>query len=63
MTLPNFMIIGIAKKGTTSFHRYLDQHPKIFMSPVKEINFFAYEDVLAGTWTGEGIHLSQRALG
>lgn len=54
MTLPNFMIIGIAKAGTTSLHRYLDQHPQIFMSPVKETNFFAYEDALAGTWTGEG---------
>jgi len=24
MTLPNFMIIGVAKAGTTSFYRYLD---------------------------------------
>lgn len=53
MTLPNFMIIGVAKAGTTSLHRYLDQHPQVFMCPVKETNFFACEDARAGTWTGE----------
>ena len=54
MTLPNFMIIGVAKAGTTSLYRYLDQHPQVFMCPVKETNFFAYADARGGTWTGEG---------
>lgn len=53
MTLPNFVIIGVAKAGTTSLYRYLDQHPQVFMCPVKETNFFAYEDTRAGTWTDE----------
>ena len=35
MTLPNFMIIGVAKAGTTSLYRYLDQHPQVFMCPNK----------------------------
>lgn len=43
MTLPNFLIIGAAKAGTTSLYRYLDQHPQIYMSPIKEPNFFALE--------------------
>jgi hypothetical protein len=47
MTLPNFMIIGVAKAGTTSFFRYLDQHPQVFMCPIKGTNFFGYEDALA----------------
>lgn len=43
MTLPNFLVIGAAKAGTTSLHRYLGQHPQIFMSRLKETNFFALE--------------------
>jgi hypothetical protein len=41
MTLPTFFIIGAAKAGTTSLHFYLDQHPEVQMSAVKETNFFA----------------------
>ena len=40
--LPNFLIIGAGKSGTTSLHYYLRQHPNIYMSPIKETNFFAY---------------------
>jgi hypothetical protein len=54
MTLPNFMIIGVAKAGTTSLYRYLDQHPQVFMCPIKGTNFFGYEDARAWTWTDEG---------
>lgn len=43
MTLPNFFILGAAKCGTTSLYSYLDQHPNIYMSPVKEPRFFALE--------------------
>ncbi len=41
MTLPNFLVIGAAKAGTTSLYHYLGQHPEVFMSPVKEPHFFA----------------------
>jgi Sulfotransferase family len=41
--LPNFLIIGAAKAGTSSLYRYLGQHPGVFMSPWKEPNFFSYE--------------------
>lgn len=40
MTLPNFLIIGAPKAGTSSLHVYLEQHPDIYMSPVKEPHFF-----------------------
>ena len=43
MTMPNFLIIGAMKSGTTSIYYYLKQHPQIYMSPVKEPNFFALE--------------------
>lgn len=41
--MPDFLIIGAGKSGTTSIDNYLKQHPEIFMSSVKEPNFFAYE--------------------
>lgn len=43
MTMPNFLIIGAAKSGTSSVYNYLRQHPQVFVSPVKEPQFFAYE--------------------
>lgn len=43
MTLPNFLILGAGKAGTTSLHYYLQQHPQIYMCPQKETCFFAYE--------------------
>lgn len=43
MTLPNFLIIGAAKSGTTALHSYLAQHPQVFMPSTKETNFFAFE--------------------
>ncbi|WP_085522667.1 sulfotransferase family protein [Tuberibacillus sp. Marseille-P3662] len=43
MTLPNFLILGAAKGGTTALYHYLKQHPEIFMPSLKEPNFFALE--------------------
>lgn len=42
MTMPNFMILGAAKAGTTSLYAYLCQHPQIYLPRIKEPNFFAY---------------------
>ncbi len=39
-TLPNLIIIGAQKCGTTSLHNYLQTHPEIAMSRMKETNFF-----------------------
>ena len=38
--LPDFIIIGSAKSGTTSLFRYLDEHPDVFISDPKEPCFF-----------------------
>lgn len=40
---PNFFIAGAPKAGTTSLYYYLDQHPQIYMSPIKEPCYFAAE--------------------
>lgn len=41
--IPNLFIIGAMKSGTTSLHEYLNEHPDIFMSEVKEPGYFAEE--------------------
>jgi hypothetical protein len=41
--LPNFIIVGGLKCGTTSIHHYLGLHPEIQMSKPKELNFFVEE--------------------
>lgn len=41
--LPDFIIIGAMKSGTSSLYFYLDQHPDISMSPTKELRFFIAE--------------------
>ncbi|MDJ1183165.1 sulfotransferase family protein [Roseofilum casamattae] len=42
-TLPNFLIIGAPKAGTTSLYRYLNSHPQIFLPEKKEPHFFSFE--------------------
>ena len=39
--MPNFLIVGAAKSGTTSLYHYLSQHPDIFMPMWKELSFFS----------------------
>jgi hypothetical protein len=42
MTLPNFVVIGVAKAGTSSLHAYLRQHPEVFLPRMKDPAYFAY---------------------
>lgn len=48
--LPELMLIGAAKCGTTSLHAYLDTHPDIAMAELKELRFFSDPD--CGDWLG-----------
>lgn len=39
--LPNFLLVGAAKAGTTSLYTYLKSHPEIFLSTPKEPRYFS----------------------
>lgn len=39
--LPDFLIIGVQKGGTTSLYHYLIQHPDVFSATTKEIEYFS----------------------
>src|SRR4051794_23076721 len=40
MPLPDFLVIGAPKAGTTALHAALTRHPGLYLSPVKEPKFF-----------------------
>lgn len=42
MVLPNFLIIGAAKAGTTTLYEHFRAHPEVFMPRLKEPRFFCY---------------------
>jgi len=42
-TWPSFIILGAGKSGTTSLYAYCQEHPEVFMSAIKETNFFELE--------------------
>src|SRR5690606_11798413 len=54
--LPNLVVIGAMKCGTSALHALLDHHPEIAMSRPKELNFFlgddggASHDWMLGNW-------------
>ena len=43
MKKPNLYIVGHPRSGTSSLHHYLGQHPDIFMTSIKEPNYFALD--------------------
>ena len=42
---PNFFIIGAMKSGTTSVCKYIAQHPDVFVSQLKEPNYYVWENL------------------
>jgi hypothetical protein len=54
--MPNLFVVGAARAATTSLYEYLSSQPDVFMSPLKEPNFFserrmeraAYERLFSG---------------
>jgi hypothetical protein len=54
--LPNLLIIGAQKCGTTSLHAYLDLHPDVQMAAGKELDFF----IADRAWTNGVEWYSQR---
>lgn len=59
---PDFICAGLTKTGTTWLHYNLDQHPEVWLPPVKEMHFYWGQGKRD---TGNGITgpLKQRLLG
>lgn len=41
--LPTFIVVGAKKAGTTSLHRYLQDHPDVWLPAAKRTSFFSTE--------------------
>ena len=48
--LPEFLVIGGAKCGTTSLFSYILQHPKVVAPTLKEVHFFEYISKTNESW-------------
>lgn len=48
--MPDFLIIGAQKCGTTSLYEYLTQHPQIVSATRKEVHFFDLNYALGLEW-------------
>lgn len=46
--LPDYLILGAQKAGTTSLQRYLEQHPAVLPPRTKEVHYFDLQ-----SWRGE----------
>ncbi|HZD05414.1 MAG TPA: sulfotransferase, partial [Longimicrobiales bacterium] len=65
--LPNFLIVGAQRSGSTSLWRYLKDHPEVFTASPKELHFFDRRwdqglEWYAGRFTGSKAETA-RALG
>lgn len=44
MRLPDFIVIGAQKSGTTALFKFLSEHPKIYLPPQKEVQYFSNDN-------------------
>src|ERR1700755_1306808 len=52
--LPDFLLIGAPKAGTTALHAALAQHPELYLSPVKEPKYYLCGDSPPPAYRGPG---------
>jgi hypothetical protein len=64
VTVPSFIYVGTGKAGSTWLHQVFQKHPGIFVTPVKETNFFDlnyrrgfswYEEFFRGAKQGQAV--------
>ena len=61
MQLPNFLLVGAAKAGTTAIYHYLSQHPDIYM-PTKLKESFFLCNLDKNSFIGPGSHFTDRSI-
>lgn len=54
MSLPDFLVVGAPKAGTTALHVALSGHPRLHLSQVKEPKYFLADDVPPPQFGGPG---------
>lgn len=62
MPMPNFLLIGPPKCGSTALYATLARHPKIYMSPVKEPCFFGFDGEAVVFGGPDGAYFQRHAV-
>jgi hypothetical protein len=63
VTVPNFLIIGAARSGTTALCNTLGQHPEIYISSLKEPHFLAFSgEKLEFRGPGDNVLINREAV-
>lgn len=57
MAFPNFFLLGAQKCGTTSLHEWLNEHPEVLMSSIKEPHFFSETDTKTNKAFGKTLNV------
>lgn len=57
--LPDFIILGAAKAGTTSLAAWLADHPQVFVSRQKELHFFSRDERYAAGLTAYAANFAE----
>jgi hypothetical protein len=52
--LPTFLVVGAPKAGTSSLHRYVGEHPDVFVPQLKEPCYFGLDDGTPARFCGPG---------
>jgi hypothetical protein len=50
--LPDFLVLGTQKGGTTTLHQLLDAHPEVFLPSCKEVHYFDLNHQQQPNWYG-----------
>lgn len=48
--LPHFLVLGTQKGGTTSLQKLLEQHPRVYLPPCKEVHYFSLHADESQSW-------------
>ncbi len=59
--LPNFLVVGAAKAGTTSLYYYLKEHPEIYLPEIKEPKFITSQ-IVEYSFRGNGDELVKKGI-
>lgn len=62
MKLPNFLIVGFPKCGTTSIVNALRNHKDVFIPKEKELRFFTSEYLVGNNYKGPGDFLTEKIV-
>jgi hypothetical protein len=57
MALPDYLILGAQRAGTTSLYNWLIQHPNVVPAKRKEVRYFTFHEKRGKDWYGKQLNV------